>query len=127
MTLQSNEKIEEFNMLLESFLVQMTPFIGDLTDDFSKIIKIEPDLPIDKFCGHALPVREKIMNREESYFTNTDNYKNSIGNDNDILNKILGLKNIYVKLDKESKSNVWDYFQALLVLSEEYVVLKYLK
>jgi hypothetical protein len=32
------------------------------------------------------------------------------------MNEIFKLKNIYKNLDEESKSNVWDIFQALLIL-----------
>jgi hypothetical protein len=37
----------------------------------------------------------------------------------------LALKNIYVYLDQTSKDNLWDILQALLILGEDYIKIKY--
>ena len=63
------------------------------------------------------------MNKDESYFYNTDNHENIIKNDKNTINEILRLKEIYNKLDRDSINEVWEYFQALIILSEEYVIL----
>ena len=39
------------------------------------------------------------------------------------LNEILRLKDIYYKLDKSSQKEVWSYFKALIILSEDYLKL----
>ena len=33
------------------------------------------------------------------------------------------MQNIYTQLDDASKSNVWDIFQAMLILGEDYIKL----
>ena len=61
------------------------------------------------------------MNKDESYFYQIeDNAGDKIGDDEQVLTEILRLKDIYTGLDKESQSEVWNYFQALIILSEEY-------
>ena len=41
--------------------------------------------------------------------------------DNDLLSKILTLENNYKELEQSSKDNIWDFFQALLILGEDYI------
>ena len=72
-------------------------------------------------------MRDKILNKDESYFIHIENNNSEIKNDAETLTEILKLKDIYSTLDNESKSNIWDIFQALLILSEEYVTNKYIK
>jgi hypothetical protein len=121
----SKEIVKNFNLILESFLLQITPLVGSFyITKFQLIIKANSTLPIEKFLVHALPLRDKILNRDETYFANNDNHKEKIKNKNSIINEILRLQNIYVKLDQISKENVWDIFQAMLILGEDYVRLK---
>ena len=64
--------------------------------------------------------KQRIMNKDETYFADTDNHQEKIKDDEATLNEILRLKDIYFKLDKDSQKEVWSYFQALTVLSEQY-------
>lgn len=120
--------IKDFNEILSGFLIQLSPTIGSTySSQFNNIIKYNAILPIEQFCCHALPLRDKILNKDESYFIHIENHNSEIKNDADTLSEILKLKDIYSTLDNESKSNIWDIFQALLILSEEYVTNKYIK
>ena len=116
--------VKDFNEVLCGFLIQLSPIIGSTySSKVTNIIKYNAILPIEQFCCHALPVREKIINKDESYFINVDNPKEV--SDKNTINEILKLKDVYINLDNESKSNIWEIFQALLLLSEEYVRHKY--
>jgi len=120
----ASEKIKQFNEIISSFLIQVSPLVGTTYHhEFQKIIKYNSLLPIEQFLVHALPIREKILARDESYFNDTTKHKKEIGDDENILNEILRLQNIYSQLDEVSRSNVWDIFQALLFLGEEYIVI----
>ena len=120
--------IKDFNEILSGFLIQLSPTIGSTyASQFNNIIKYNAILPIEQFCCHALPLRDKILNKDESYFIHIEKHNSEIKNDADTLTEILKLKDIYSTLDNESKSNIWDIFQALLILSEEYVTNKYIK
>lgn len=115
--------ILQFNNILSSFLIQLSPHIGTTYNNkFEQITKINVSLPITRFLVKALPLRDKIINRDESYFNNTDTELLN-QTEEEILTEILRLKNIYYKLDEISKSNIWDIFQALLFLGEEYIIL----
>jgi hypothetical protein len=147
----TSDIIKNFNSILESLLVQLSPVIGTtLSYNYQLVIKYNAIVPIDQFLIYALPIRDKIINRDETYFLtqnqeirvdgqikesidlsekvfnkinnsdeeSIDKYKNAI-------NEILRLKDIYEHLDNESKNNIWDIFNALLVLGEDYVKIKY--
>lgn len=121
----ASDKIKQFNEILSSFLIQISPLVGSTYhQQFQTIVKYNSILPIEQFLVHALPVRDKILSRDESYFNNTTNHLEKIGDNEYVLNEILRLQNIYCQIDDESRSNVWDIFQAMLILGEEYINIK---
>ncbi len=121
----ASEKIKQFNEILSSFLIQISPLVGSTYyQQFETIIKYNSLLPIEQFLVHALPVRDKILSRDESYFNNNSNHVDKIGGNEWVLDEILRLQNIYSQLDETSRSNVWDIFQAMLILGEEYINIK---
>jgi len=121
----ASEKIKQFNEILSSFLIQVSPLVGSTYhQQFQTVVKYNSLLPTEQFLIHALPVRDKILNRDESYFNNTTNHIDKIGDNEYVLNEILRLTNIYSQIDEESRSNVWDIFQAMLILGEEYINIK---
>lgn len=122
---QKVEKIKQFNTLMETFLTQISPLIGTYYKNyFSKLIKVNSIMPIKKFYLNVIPFKNKIINKDESYFKEPDNFNgHDLLNENNkdrVFNEIIRLKDIYNKLDETNQSGVWVYFQALLVLSEEY-------
>lgn len=120
----SREKIKQFNEILDSFLIQISSLVGTTYHyHFQQIIKVNSILPVEQFLVYALPMRDKILNRDETYFTNNDNHKDKIGDSEATLNEIIRLQGIYGQLDTKSKSNLWDILQALLILGEEYLVM----
>lgn len=118
----TSENIKQFNEILGSFLIQVSPLVGtSYSYQFEQIIKYNSLMPIEQFLVHALPLRDKIIKRDESYFSNHENHTDKIGDNKAILDEILRLNNIYSQLDIVSRSNVWDIFQAMLYLGEEYI------
>ena len=120
MSSEKISKVKMFNEILESLLVQMSPIIG--TTYYTKyqiIIKVNALLPIKQFHLYAMPYQDKILNKDESYFAD-DTIVTNLDVNIKYINKILKLQNIYVKLDKESRENVWQIFQCLLVLATEW-------
>ena len=121
----SKEIVKNFNLILKSFLSQISPLVGCFyIRKFDLITKFNSTLPIEKFLIHALPLRDKILNRDESYFADNSNHEDKVGDDDFIISEILRLQNIYLKLDQISRSNLWDIFQAMLILGEDYIRLK---
>lgn len=125
---ESSEKIKQFNGILGDFIKDIIPLVGSsYYHYFENLIKYNAQLPMELFLAYALPLRDKIINRDETYFENNDNHTSMIGDREYVMCEILRLQNIYRKLDEESRSNVWDYFQAMLILGEEYIRLNYNK
>ena len=116
------ESVSSFNEILGSFLVQISPLVGSsYSSKFELLIKANSTMPIEQFLCHALQHEEKILKRDEEYFKNTKNISSELKSDSAVMDEILKLQNIWSKIDESSKSNVWDIFQAMLVLGEEYV------
>ena len=115
-------KIKEFNNVVISFLNQIEHVCKvSYTSQFKTIIENNNTLPIDKFIAYAFPLRDKILKKDESYFYNTNLIESD---DVSIMDQILNLKNIYSKLDEKSKNSIWNFIQAMLIISDEYVSLK---
>ena len=118
----SSHIVKQFNEILGSFLIQVSPLVGTTYNTrFEIIIKLNNKLPMEQFLIYALPLREKILNRDETYFSDENNIKQNVGDNTHKINEILRLQDIYHKLDESSKSNVWDIFQAMLILGEDYI------
>lgn len=124
--------IKEFNLILDTFLSQLSPLIGTTYSFyFKKLTKVNAILPIQQFCNNVYPYKKKILEEDESYFSDSNNYSNDVDNmksyfnttQENTLNEILRLKDIYYKLDKSSQKEVWSYFKALIILSEDYLKL----
>jgi hypothetical protein len=114
-------KVKSFNEILESLLVQMSPIIGTTYHKkFMMIIKLNAMMPIKEFLIQASPVRDKILNRDESYFETDTALTTLVDVETKYINKILKLQNIYTELDKTSRDNVWQIFQCMLILAEEW-------
>lgn len=113
--------INEFNDIIIALLTQLCQFTGiAYLKQFKKIIKYNSLMPIEQFLVNALPLRQKILDRDETYFNKND-YHNILKDDTNTLNEILKLKDIFNNLDNASKNNIWDFFQAMLFLSEEFL------
>jgi len=114
-------KVKSFNEILESLLVQMSPIIGTTYHKkFTMIIKLNAMLPIKEFLVQATPVRDKILTRDESYFETDTALSTLVDVETKYINNILKLQNIYTRLDKTSRDNVWQIFQCMLILAEEW-------
>ena len=121
------EKIKTFNSILEDLLKQLEPIIGSSYHSyFTKYIKYNYVYPIQQFILYAIPMKEKILNRDETYFTNPDNHIDKIkeSKEENALDEIIRLKGIWEQLSNESKDNVWDMTQAMLIIAMEYLELK---
>jgi hypothetical protein len=119
------EKVKMFNQILESMVIQLSPVIG--TTYHNKLLLIyntNAILPIQMFLQQALPVKDKILNRDETYFEKDEAREKLVDVDQEYMSDILKLQDIYSKLDKNSRNNVWDIFQALLILACEYQTMR---
>ena len=117
----SSEIVKQFNEILSSFLLQITPYVGGKYHKrYNILIRLNSTSGIEKFLVRVLPVRDKIINRDESYFTKKAKAED-FDNDMEQIDEIVGLQGVYHTFDEKSKKNVWDIFQALLILGEDYI------
>jgi len=124
--------IREFNDILGSFLVQIAPIVGSSYNHyFKQLIKYNSIMPIQQFITYGYDYRQKILDKDESYFLSNNN-KNEIdkkismskANDSEekiYLKEIFRLEGIWEKISDSSKENVWDIMQAFIILSDDYI------
>lgn len=132
----SAEKIKEFNSIVESFLLQTSELVGTTYYTyFKQLIKANSLIAIENGIQFMLPHKDKIFSKDESYFCDNIEFTNQINttpilqkcSNDQILNEIFKLKDIYYKLNDESKENIWDILQALTCLMIEYCQIKNIK
>ena len=105
--------IKKFNDISINLLEQTASLTGNsYMNKFKLIIKVNCTMPIDTFIQHILPHKEKIINKNEEFFIMKS--KETI-----YFNEILGLTEIYYKLDNDSRNGIWDIMLALMYLAEE--------
>jgi hypothetical protein len=115
------EKVKMFNQILESMVIQFSPLIGTTFHyKLTSLLKVNAMLPIKEFLLQSMPIKDKILNRDETYFEKDEARETLVDVTKDDMNDILKLQGVYCKLDKQSKNNCWDIFQALLILACEY-------
>lgn len=120
----ATEFVKNFNELLESLIKQVDPMVGkNYYILFKGLTKVNSLLPINEFYTYAHTWKKEIEAKDESFFLNEHNIKNHT-DDEKALDEIFHLTNIWTKLDKESKDNLWEIFQGLFYLAEEYHKLK---
>ena len=113
--------IVRFNNTLESLLLQLSKFTGKkYYTKFKRVRKINSSLPIKLWIENGLEYRQKIMNKDETYFL-----EKSINKSNNSFQEIFEIKEIYKEIDDRSKKNLWLYLQALVILSEDYIKEKF--
>lgn len=115
---------EKFNTILKQLLEDTKSIVGSsYLFNFNIIIAFNNQLPIQKFCEYCLNYKDKIKSRDPTYFLNDKLYQDELSNLDDkeyYLNEILNLKEIYLKIDDDSKNNLWDILEALIILAEKY-------
>ena len=95
--MSTSDLIKTFNSILESFLQQISPLVGTSYHHYYKqLIKVNAILPVQYFIQYALPMQDKILARDETYFTNPENHKEKIPENG--LAEILRLQGIWVQL-----------------------------
>jgi hypothetical protein len=114
---KKEEIIDRFNEVLSSFLNELKPFIGDsYIKKFKLVTSLSKKQPLKSFIQYVMPLQQKIVDRDETYFTDYDMSK-----DGNAISEFLHLNGLYNTLDGESKNNVWMYLSLLLAIAIEYL------
>lgn len=123
--MNKSKYIKSFNRLVTSLLSQLSPIIGSsYYSNFNKLIKYNSIVPLQHFIENMYEHRQEIINKDEKYFYNYDlNSIDELNSDKSLLDEVLRLKNIYEKVDDDSKNNLWTYLQAMLGIAEEYLMI----
>jgi hypothetical protein len=108
-----NNIIKEFNEISIDFLTQTSSLVGSsYLYKFKLMTRVNSIFAIDLFIQRVLPFKDKIIDRDETFFLNK-----SV--DGDYMDDVIGIKQIYHTLDSQSKENIWEIILALVYLAEE--------
>ena len=111
-----NDIIKKFNEISIDFLTQTTNLVGkNYLYKYKLMHKVNKIYGIDMFIQKILPFKNRILDKDETFFINKEidsDYSN-------YMEDFICMKNIYNKMDKESKENIWDIVLALVFLAEE--------
>ena len=85
-----NNIIKQFNEISIDFLTQTSAIVGSsYLYKYKLMTKVNSIFAIDLFIQNVLPFKNRILNRDESFFINK-----SI--DNNYMDDIIGIKKIYL-------------------------------
>jgi hypothetical protein len=116
------------------FISQLDAFVAELMNHFSderelvlfcekyNMIKgVNNKMVIDSFIQYVLPLKEKIVTKDESFFLNGGGQEEIADDYSSRLRDIL--KNVWVsKMDEANREIVWKYFSVFIKITEKYVV-----
>jgi thymidine kinase len=111
-----NDIIKKFNEISIDFLTQSSKLVGNTyLYKFKLMTKVNSIYAIDLFIKRVLPYKNKILNKDETFFLTTS--ENEF--DANYVEDIIGVKKIYYTLDEDSRGNIWEIVLALVCLAEE--------
>ena len=134
-----NNQIENLlNDLLKIFPSNME--IKLFKEKFLLVKGTNPQIILLVFLKYIYPYKAKIVANDEAFFLSDDLTKEILNNeelkkemkeqgktigenvdDEYILTKALGLKELWTKMNQEQHDTLWTYFKVLIVLCERYV------
>lgn len=105
--------VKQFNEISLDFLQQTSSLVGCIYINKFKIMMYFNNIaPIDMFIKKVLPYKHMIVSRDETFFLSADL-------DTNYINDIIGMRQIYYKLDADSIDNMWNIITALVYLADE--------
>ena len=119
---------QKFNTIIKQLLEDTKSITGpSYSFNFNLITTFSKEMPIKTFCKYGLQYKNKILERDADFFLNTDLFQNEVDGWEDstedkqfYLNEFLNLKEIFNAIDENSRDNLWDILEALIILSEKY-------
>lgn len=122
------EIVNKFNKIIGDLLNDMKNIIGNnYARKFNLLIRVNSSFPINKFKMNVLKFKPYILDKNPEYFNNENIILEEIYSQPEYLkdkdyymNEYYNLRNIYNKIDNESKNNFWDILKVLVFLCESY-------
>jgi hypothetical protein len=122
----------DFNNTLHELMDQLFAATHDSEIEINKelikkAISANKILLIQQYCIHILQFSDLIYKRDEKVIDslNVNDINSKEGGDNETLDKILKLKNIWGYLTDDNKECVYDYLEVLTDKATDYFRIKY--
>ena len=119
--------LSAFNNLLDQFLDELVMTFPELRDlntirtVVGMIRRINPRMVLDNFISVAGRYHVKVLAKDSSFFENLENWKSDPYYQQefaseDIFQKLVVFKDVWVDLTEGNKATIWTYFRQLLVI-----------
>lgn len=117
---------QQFNDMIED-LIRIFPEETDFKvflNGYRLVRGATPQIIIEQFIGNVYPFKEKIMNKDESFFLEDrgkDIEKKLESAGSNLVEKALNLKHLWKdRLNNDNKEIIWKYLQVMILLSEKW-------
>ena len=123
---QLEKEIELLNLLKKN----MIEFLDELIDQFEEegdlIVmrffmadQISVESIMNQFINYVYPLKDKIRNKDESFFLENDNIFGSSPKD-----KVIHFKKLYLQIQEEDRQTLWAWFSCFINICDRYLKLK---
>ena len=108
--------IEFFDELIEQFEEE-----GDLiVMRFFMAEQISLEMIMAHFIKYVYPLKDKIRNKDESFFLEHDNIFGSSPKD-----KVIHFKQLYLRMNEDDRETLWAWFNCFISICDRYFKLKH--
>lgn len=124
---QLEKEIEILNLLKKN----MIEFLDELIDQFEEegdlIVmrffmadQISIESIMNQFITYVYPLKDKIRNKDESFFLENDNIFGSSPKD-----KVIHFKKLYLQMQEDDRQTLWAWFSCFISICDRYLKLKH--
>lgn len=124
----NQDLIKNFNTVISNMISHIVDYYSDKSDDINKIhkilkntIKVYPKKPILYFINNVYindAYRKNLLEQNDAYFMNyTDKSL-----DKNTMNKMFEFKDLWKKIDDDTKTYIKRSMMALVLICQEYIL-----
>lgn len=123
---QLEKEIEILNLLKKNMIDFIDELITQFEEEGDLIVMrffMTEQIPVDeimsRFIKYVYPFKDKICNKDESFFLENDNIFGSSPKD-----KVIHFKELYLQMPEDDRQTLWAWFSCFIRICDRYRKLK---
>jgi hypothetical protein len=124
---QLEKEIEILNLLKKNMIEFLDELIDQFEDEGDLIVmrffmadQISIESIMNQFITYVYPLKDKIRNKDESFFLENDNIFGSSPKD-----KVIHFKKLYLQMQEDDRQTLWAWFSCFISICDRYLKLKH--